>query len=190
MKNILFNFCELVFILLTIPFFIIPFIIIYIVLLFSNNGNPIFWSQRIGLNNKIFLMPKFRTMKYNTPMVATHLLPKNNSYVTFLGKILRKTSLDEVPQIISIMKGDMKIVGPRPALYNQYDLIELRTKKNIHKIKPGITGLAQINGRDDLSIPEKVELDYKYYLNQSIYYDFIIIIKTFFKLFNFKQISH
>ena len=135
-------------------------------------------------------MPKFRTMKINTPNVASHLLKNSNDYITTIGNILRKTSLDEIPQIFSILKGDMNLVGPRPALYNQYDLIKLRSSKNIHTLKPGLTGLAQINGRDDLSIEKKVEFDLFYLKNKSFFYDIQIITKTFFKVLNIKNISH
>ncbi len=190
MIKIIFSIFKSFFLVLLFLPLILFFILIYFILLFSNNGNPLFWSKRIGLNNQTFLMPKFRSMKINTPHVASHILENSNIYITKIGKILRKTSLDEIPQIFSILKGDMSLVGPRPALYNQVDLIKLRSSKNIHTLKPGLTGLAQINGRDDLSIEKKVEFDLIYLKNKSFFYDIKIIIKTFFKVLNIKNISH
>jgi len=135
-------------------------------------------------------MPKIRTMKTNTPDVATHLLEEEKNYITKLGKILRKTSLDEIPQLYSVLKGDMSIVGPRPALYNQFDLINLRTQGQVHNLKPGITGLAQVYGRDMLKIPEKVEFDKKYLNKINFFLDIKIICITVIKLFITKDISH
>jgi O-antigen biosynthesis protein WbqP len=128
----------------------------------TSKGPALHWSKRVGINNKLFLMPKFRTMEINTPQLATHLMAKEKSYLTPIGGFLRQTSLDELPQLISIIKGDMSFIGPRPALYNQDDLIALRTKFNIHTLRPGITGWAQINGRDEISIEKKVELEKEY----------------------------
>ena len=189
-KKIFSNLIEKFFLFIIFLPLIFLFIFIYLILLFSNNGNPLFWSKRIGLNNQIFMMPKFRSMKMNTPVVATHLLENSNTHITVIGKILRKTSLDEIPQIFSILIGDMSLVGPRPALYNQDDLIKLRVSKNIHKLKPGLTGLAQINGRDELSIENKVAYDLIYLKNKSFLYDIKIIIKTFSKVLNIRNISH
>jgi len=135
-------------------------------------------------------MPKFRTMRLNTPDVATHLLKNGDQFVTPIGKILRKTSLDEIPQLWSIIKGDMAFVGPRPALYNQDDLIDLRTQKGIHQLTPGITGWAQIKGRDELPIPEKVEMDFFYLKNRSLTLDLVIILNTLITVMRFKGISH
>ena len=135
-------------------------------------------------------MPKFRTMRLNTPDVATHLLKNGDQFVTPIGKILRKTSLDEIPQLWSIIKGDMAFVGPRPALYNQDDLIDLRTQKGIHQLTPGITGWAQIKGRDELPIPEKVEMDFFYLKNRSLTLDLVIILNTLVTVMRFKGISH
>ena len=135
-------------------------------------------------------MPKFRTMAVDAPDVATHLLKDAHLYITPVGNILRKTSIDELPQLLSVLSGDMSFVGPRPALYNQDDLVELRTACGVHKLKPGITGWAQINGRDELSIEAKVKFDKYYAENQSLYFDLKIIVLTFFKVFKFNEISH
>lgn len=169
--------------------FFVPFWIIVIFVKLTSKGPAIHWSKRIGKNNNIFLMPKFRTMRIDTPQVATHLLD-GKSYLTPIGGFLRKTSLDEIPQIISVLKGDMSLVGPRPALFNQDDLIEYRTQVGVHTLKPGVTGWAQINGRDELAIPKKVELD-KYYLeNKSLLLDFKILILTVVKVVLRKGIIH
>ena len=169
---------------------VIPITIIFIFFIINQNGSFLHWSKRVGTNNKIFIMPKIRTMKLNTPDLATHLLNDNKIYVTRLGKILRKTSLDEIPQLYSVLVGDMTLVGPRPALFNQYDLIKLRTDKNIQHLKPGITGWAQVKGRDNLSIEEKVKYDSEYQLNKSIFFDFKILIITFLKIFKMRDVSH
>ena len=158
----------------------VPMIIIALLVKITSRGPVLYWSDRVGINNSIFKMPKFRTMKIGTPAVATHLLTSPDQHLTKIGKILRKYSLDEIPQLFSVIKGDMSFVGPRPALYNQDDLVELRTKKGIHKLIPGITGWAQINGRDDLPIPAKVDLD-EYYLN---HHSFIFDLKTLFLTFS------
>ena len=165
-------------------------LLICLIVKFTSRG-PIFYSSvRIGLNDKPFNMPKFRTMKLNTPELATHLLQNAENFLTRPGSALRRTSLDEIPQLFSILKGDMSLVGPRPALYNQKDLIALRRQKGVHKIKPGLTGLAQINGRDDLSIALKVKFDAEYVNKASIGLDIKILISTFLKIFNKKDISH
>ena len=169
---------------------LIPLIIIYLLILSSSEGTPIFWSDRVGLNNKIFRMPKFRTMNADTPLIATHLMNDPKKNITKLGSILRKYSLDEIPQIYSILKGDLSFVGPRPALYNQKDLIELRTKENIHTIKPGITGWAQVNGRDRLSISRKVEFDLEYYKCRSLRFDLYILFLTFVKILKKSDVVH
>ena len=171
-------------------FLVIPIITIAILIKLDSTGPIIHWSKRIGLNNKVFLMPKFRTMKVDTKDVATHLLDNPKDKITKIGFFLRKTSLDEVPQIYSIIMNQMNFIGPRPALYNQYDLIDLRTKKNIHKIKPGITGLAQVEGRDELSIKKKVEYDYAYYKNINLKINLIIIFKTFKNIIISKNVKH
>jgi len=156
----------------------------------SSSGPVLYWSDRVGVDNQIFKMPKFRTMRTNTPAVATHLLGNPDDYLTPAGSILRKFSLDELPQLWSIIKGDMSFVGPRPALYNQDDLINLRTINGLHKIMPGITGWAQINGRDDIPIPQKVEYD-AYYLNKkSFFFDLKILYRTVLKVIRAEGVRH
>ncbi len=156
----------------------------------TSKGGILYWSDRIGIDNKTFKMPKFRSMKANTPAVATHKLKKSDSALTSIGGFLRKSSLDELPQLWSIIKGDMSIVGPRPALFNQDDLIALRTEKGIHKLTPGLTGWAQINGRDELPIPQKVQLDLEYLKKQSFLFDLKIIWLTFLKVIKRDGVSH
>ena len=170
--------------------FFIPTIIIFIALYFSKEKKILHWSRRIGKNNEIFLMPKFVTMTLDSPDLATHLFDNSNKYITPLGAFLRKTSLDELPQIYSVLKRDMSIVGPRPALHNQEDLMDLRTKQQIHILLPGITGWAQINGRDNISINEKVKLDLYYKMNLSLFLDLKIIFLTIFSIINKKNIKH
>ena len=171
-------------------FILIPFLAVIILVKITSHGPAIHWSKRIGRNNAIFLMPKFRTMKIDTPQVATHLLQNGKNYLTPIGSFLRKSSLDEIPQLWSVIVGDMNLVGPRPALYNQEDLINLRTKLGVHKIAPGITGWAQINGRDELPIPEKVEFDRQYLEKRSIAFDMRIIILTIYKVIKRADIQH
>ena len=183
-------FLQKTFALLLLAILIIPSIIIILFIKMDSKGPSIHLSKRIGINNQIFLMPKFRTMKIGTKDVASHKLHDANIHITKVGKILRKYSIDEIPQLISIIKGDMNFIGPRPALFNQSDLINLRTKNNIHLIKPGITGLAQINGRDNNTIKEKVDLDLEYMINQSLFLDMKIFIFTFFKVIFSKNIKH
>ena len=176
---------------LSLIFFLFPIIMIISILIrIESKGPAIFFSKRIGKNNKIFLMPKFRTMTSDTPLVATHLLKDSQKYVTKIGSFLRKSSLDEIPQIFSIFIGDMSFVGPRPALFNQYDLKKLREKENIHLLTPGLTGWAQINGRDEISIKDKVQIDLYYKNNQSMLLDFKILLLTIFKVFKMKNIKH
>ncbi len=170
--------------------FFIPLAIISLIIRITTKEKTIFASDRVGKNNKIFKMYKFKTMWKNTPDVATHLLENPDQYITPVGKLLRKTSLDELPQIFNIIKCDMNFVGPRPALHNQYDLIELRTKKGIHGIAPGITGWAQVNGRDELSIPDKVECDEYYLKNKSWFLDIKIIFMTFVPVLKTKGVDH
>ena len=150
----------------------------------------LYWSDRVGRYNKIFKMPKFRTMRVDTPAVATHLLPDPKQFITPVGSFLRKSSLDELPQLWSIIKGDMSFVGPRPALFNQHDLIALRTQYGVDRLVPGLTGWAQINGRDELPIPEKVKLDVDYMNNQSICLDMKILFLTFVKVLRRDGIQH
>lgn len=181
---------NVLFSIIAIIVFAIPFFIVWIIVKFTSPGPAIHWSKRIGINNEIFLMPKFRTMRINTPQVATHLLSNGKSFLTPVGSLLRKTSLDELPQLWSVLKGDMNIVGPRPALYNQYDLMELRTKVGVHLIPPGVTGWAQINGRDELEIPEKVKYDQYYLENRSLLFDLKIIFLTVYKVISRSNIQH
>jgi len=156
----------------------------------TSPGPILYWSDRVGRNNKIFKMPKFRTMRTDTPAVATHLLGDPARWLTPVGKFLRKSSLDELPQLFSILTGNMSIVGPRPALFNQFDLIALRTEKGVHNLTPGLTGWAQINGRDELPIPVKVEFD-KYYLeNHSFALDMRIIFLTIVKVVKSEGVTH
>jgi O-antigen biosynthesis protein WbqP len=156
----------------------------------TSPGPILYWSDRVGRRNRIFRMPKFRSMKINTPVVATHLLANANAQLTPIGGFLRKSSLDEIPQLWSILRGDMSFVGPRPALYNQDDLIAMRTAKGVHEIRPGLTGWAQVNGRDDLPIPVKVSYDVEYLSRQSLMFDARIIILTALKVLKRDGISH
>jgi O-antigen biosynthesis protein WbqP len=181
---------DIIFSLLMLIFSLLPFIIIFIILLYSTRGNCFYFSKRVGLNNHYFLMPKFRTMYDNTPEVATEILKNPELQITFIGRILRKTSLDELPQIWSVLKGDMSIVGPRPALYNQFELIKERTNLHINKIKPGITGWAQVNGRDMISTKQKIQYDLYYFNNMTCKFDVYIIILTVIKVIYNKNISH
>lgn len=181
---------DLILAVLILSLFLIPLILIWIAIRISSKGPAIYWSNRVGKNNQIFSMPKFRTMPVDTPAVATHLLKNSKCYLTPLGPFLRKTSLDELPQLWSIFSGDMSFVGPRPALFNQYDLIALRTKANVDKLVPGLTGWAQINGRDALSILKKVNLDIEYLRRQSLKFDIEILWKTFIKVVKREGVSH
>jgi O-antigen biosynthesis protein WbqP len=156
----------------------------------SSKGSALYWSDRVGKNNKIFKMPKFRSMLTSTPAVATHLLDNPDAYLSPIGGFLRRSSLDELPQLFSVLKGDMSFVGPRPALYNQDDLIALRTERGVDKLLPGITGWAQVNGRDELSIPDKVELDVEYLNHQSFWFDIKILWMTFLKVMKRDGVSH
>jgi O-antigen biosynthesis protein WbqP len=168
----------------------VPMLLISIMVKLTTRGPVLYWSDRVGINNTTFKMPKFRTMRTDTPAVATHLLDNPNSYVTSTGYYLRKFSLDEIPQLWNIFKGDMSFVGPRPALFNQDDLVELRTRKGVHKLIPGITGWAQINGRDDIPIPLKVEYDEYYLKNKSFFFDLKIILMTAVKVLKAEGIRH
>jgi O-antigen biosynthesis protein WbqP len=168
----------------------IPMLIMALIVKVSSRGPVLYWSDRVGINNEIFKMPKFRTMRTSTPAVATHLLENPGAYLTPFGYCLRKFSLDELPQLWSILKGDMSFVGPRPALYNQDDLIALRTSKGIHQIIPGITGWAQINGRDDIPIPQKVEYDEYYFKKRSFLFDLKILYITAVKVIKAEGVRH
>ena len=168
----------------------IPMVFVAIAVKLTSKGPVLYWSDRVGQHNHIFKMPKFRSMKVDTPAVATHLLDDPKSVLTPIGDFLRKSSLDELPQIWNILKGDMSFVGPRPALFNQDDLIELRTQQDIHRLLPGLTGWAQINGRDELPIPDKVALDVAYKKKQSFCFDLKILYLTFAKVLLKDGITH
>ena len=168
----------------------VPILIVALMVKLTSKGPILYWSDRVGMDNRIFKMPKFRTMRIDTPPVATHLLGNPDTYLTSTGSFLRKFSLDELPQLWSVLKGHMSFVGPRPALYNQDDLIALRTEKGIHKIVPGITGWAQINGRDDLPIPIKVEYDEYYLKNRSFSFDIKILFLTLFTTAKSEGVQH
>jgi len=161
-----------------------------IIVKLTSQGKVLYWSMRIGKCNTVFLMPKFRTMRSDTPVVATHLLANPDAYLTPVGKFLRTTSLDELPQLYSILLGHMSFVGPRPALFNQADLIELRTLAGVHVLTPGLTGWAQVNGRDELPIPNKVELDKVYLQRQSWLFDLQILLLTFVKVLRRDGVVH
>lgn len=168
-------------------------ILTYLLVKLSSQGPALYWSKRVGQQNKLFSMPKFRSMRVGTPQIATHLMNQQtdpNAFLTPVGSFIRKTSLDELPQLWSVLKGDMSVVGPRPALFNQDDLIALRTEKNVHSLKPGITGWAQVNGRDEIPIPQKVALDEYYLKHQSICLDIKIICLTVIKVIRRDNITH
>jgi O-antigen biosynthesis protein WbqP len=156
----------------------------------TSPGPALFWSERVGLNNKLFKMPKFRTMHLGTPIVATHALLNPKAYFTPIGSFLRKSSLDELPQLWCILLGEMSFVGPRPALFNQKELIELRTQNGVHTLLPGLTGWAQVNGRDDLTIIQKVNLDIIYLQSKGLWFDIKILCRTFIKVVERDGVSH
>ena len=168
----------------------IPMALVALCVRLTSSGPALYWSQRIGQNNSIFLMPKFRSMRVDTPQVATHLLANPKAHLTPIGDFIRKLSLDELPQLFSVFSGNMSFVGPRPALFNQDDLVALRTAANVHTLKPGITGWAQINGRDEIPIPDKVKLDEYYLKHQSFWLDLKIIFLTGFKVLLARNVSH
>jgi O-antigen biosynthesis protein WbqP len=169
---------------------VIIMLFIAIAIRLTSKGPSLYWSDRVGKNNKIFKMPKFRSMLTDTPAVATHLLDNPDAYLSPIGGFLRSTSLDELPQLFSVLRGDMSFVGPRPALYNQDDLIALRTQKGVDRLLPGITGWAQVNGRDELLIPDKVALDVEYLHRQSFWFDIKILWMTFLKVMRRDGVSH
>jgi O-antigen biosynthesis protein WbqP len=181
---------DLALVLAAIVFLAVPIVFVALTVRLTSTGSALYWSDRVGRNNLIFKMPKFRTMKINTPAVATHLLENPEQYLTPIGSFLRKTSLDELPQLWSILRGDMSFVGPRPALYNQYDLIELRNKYGVETLLPGLTGWAQVNGRDDLPIEEKVRLDVEYLQRRSFSFDVYILWLTLIKVMSGHGVSH
>lgn len=169
---------------------IIPFCMLALLVKFTSKGPVLYWSDRVGRGNRIFAMPKLRTMRMDTPVVATHLLTDPQQFLTPVGGFLRKSSLDELPQLWCILKGDMSVVGPRPALFNQHNLIEMRTERGVHKLRPGLTGWAQINGRDELPIREKVKLDVDYIRKQSLAFDAKVILLTFLKVVRRDGVAH
>ena len=168
----------------------VPMLIIIFAIRLTSKGPALYWSERVGLDNSIYKMPKFRTMKIDTPQVATHLMSNPEKFLSPIGGFLRQTSLDELPQLLSILKGNMSFVGPRPALYNQEDLITLRSENGLDKLLPGLTGWAQVNGRDDLSIPEKVMLEVEYMQKKSFWFDLKILWLTFLEVIQGKHVSH
>ncbi len=170
--------------------FFLPIFIVALWVKLTSKGPILYWSDRVGINNTIFKMPKFRSMKVDTPAVATHLLQDPKSVLTPIGDFLRKSSLDELPQIWCILRGEMSFVGPRPALYNQDDLIALRTEQNIHKLMPGLTGWAQINGRDELPIPQKVAVEVEYMKKHSFLFDLKILWLTFLRVMQRAGVNH
>ena len=169
---------------------LLPICLVAMLVRLTSKGPALYWSDRVGIDNAFFKMPKFRSMKVDTPAVATHLLQDPKSVLTPIGDFLRKSSLDELPQLWCILKGDMSFVGPRPALFNQADLIALRTEKGVHELVPGLTGWAQVNGRDELPIPQKVDLDVEYLKRQSFRFDLYIIWLTFIKVIRKDGVSH
>ncbi|MFH2138252.1 MAG: sugar transferase [Candidatus Omnitrophota bacterium] len=181
---------DLVLSLILIFLFSVPMLVVAVYIKLMSKGPALFWTDRVGVNNVIFKMAKFRTMKLNTPQLATHLMKNPEKYLIPGGEFLRMSSLDELPQLLNILKGNMSFVGPRPALFNQHDLVELRTKKNIHKLVPGVTGWAQVNGRDDIEIPVKVSFDEYYLRNRSFFFDFKIIFLTVIKVLKREGVKH
>jgi O-antigen biosynthesis protein WbqP len=176
--------------LIALTIFFLPVLLVAFLIKITSKGPVLYWSDRVGRNNCIFKMPKFRSMRLDTPAVATHLLENPDQWLTPIGSFLRKTSLDELPQLWSILVGDMSFVGPRPALFNQDDLIALRTQAGVHALVPGLTGWAQINGRDELPIPEKVKLDLEYLQRRSFGFDLWILWMTLLKVLRRDGVSH
>jgi len=184
------RFFDLVLALIVAFILALPFLIVAIVVRLTSSGPALYWSNRVGRRNVIFMIPKFRTMHIGTPAVATHLLSDSGQYLTPVGSFLRKSSLDELPQLWSILVGDMSFVGPRPALFNQDDLLALRTQYGVDKLVPGLTGWAQVNGRDELSIPVKVQYEVEYLQKQSLWFDLKILGLTFLKVVRRAGVSH
>jgi O-antigen biosynthesis protein WbqP len=180
-------------VILSLPIALLCFPLLIVVTLFikaTSKGSVLHWSKRVGSNNRLFMMPKFRSMRMETPHVASHLLNNPISYLTPIGGFLRRTSLDELPQLFSVLRGDLSLVGPRPALFNQDDLMALRTESNVHKLVPGITGWAQVNGRDEVPISEKVRLEAEYLRRQSLGFDLKILVMTVFKVARREGVMH
>jgi len=181
---------DLVVALVAVVFLALPIVMTALAVRLTSPGPVLYWSDRVGRHNRIFKMPKFRSMRIDTPAVATHLLQNPEQWLTPIGSFLRKSSLDELPQLWSILKGDMSFVGPRPALFNQDDLIALRTEKGVHELVPGLTGWAQVNGRDELPIPQKVQLDVEYLERGSLLFDMKILWLTALKVLARDGVSH
>ena len=181
---------DLVVALVAVVFLALPIVMTALAVRLTSPGPALYWSDRVGRHNRIFKMPKFRSMRIDTPAVATHLLQNPEQWLTPIGSFLRKASLDELPQLWSILKGDMSFVGPRPALFNQDDLIALRTEKGVHELVPGLTGWAQVNGRDELPIPQKVQLDVEYLERGSLLFDMKILWLTALKVLARDGVSH
>jgi O-antigen biosynthesis protein WbqP len=184
------RFFDLVLSLMAVTLLVVPLGIVAVLVRLTSPGPALYWSDRVGQYNKIFKMPKFRSMQVGTPTVATHLLANPEAHLTPIGSLLRKSSLDELPQLWSILVGDMSFVGPRPALFNQHDLIELRSQKSVNTLLPGLTGWAQVNGRDELPLPQKVALDAEYLDRQGFWFDIKILWLTFLKVVWRDGVSH
>lgn len=181
---------DLLVFVVAVVIFSLPMILVAIAVGFTSKGPILYWSKRVGKNNQLFDMPKFRTMRVDTPVLPTHLLGNPDVYLTSIGSFLRKSSLDELPQLWCIFRGDMSVVGPRPALANQQDLIDARTGKGIHLIKPGLTGWAQVNGRDEIALEKKVALDDEYLAKKSLLFDVYVVLLTFYKVVKREGIQH
>ena len=181
---------DLFFVVVLLAILAVPMLLIAVAVRLDSKGPVLHWSNRVGRVNVIFSMPKFRSMRVETPPVATHLMTDPNAFLSPIGAFLRRSSLDELPQLFSILKGNMSFVGPRPALFNQDDLVALRTDKGVDKLKPGITGWAQVNGRDELSIPDKVAFDVEYLEHQSFWFDLKILWMTLLKVIRRDNVSH
>lgn len=181
---------DLIVVLVAGLIFALPMLLVALFVWGSSQGPILYWSKRVGKGNSLFDMPKFRTMQVETPVLPTHLLGNPDAYLTPIGSYLRKSSLDELPQLWCILRGDMSVVGPRPALANQQDLIDARTAKGIHLIKPGLTGWAQVNGRDEIPLDKKVQLDYEYLDKKSFIFDVYVVLLTFYKVVKREGIQH
>jgi O-antigen biosynthesis protein WbqP len=181
---------DLLIVLLSLPLLALPIALAALAVRITSPGPVLYWSDRVGRNNALFKMPKFRSMRIDTPAVATHLLENPAQWLTPVGSFIRKTSIDELPQLWCILTGEMSIVGPRPALFNQHDLIALRTEHGVDALVPGLTGWAQINGRDEIAIPEKVSLDAEYLQRQSLRFDLLIIWRTLLQALEARGVSH
>jgi O-antigen biosynthesis protein WbqP len=184
------RFLDLLLGLTAMVFFFIPFCLLALLVKLTSPGPVLYWSDRVGRNNALFKMPKLRTMRVDTPVVATHLLTNPEQFLSPVGGFLRKSSLDEIPQLWCIVRGDMSVVGPRPALFNQYNLIEMRTSRGVHAVRPGLTGWAQVNGRDELPLGDKVSYDQDYLRCQSLAFDLKVILLTVMKVMRREGVAH